>query len=174
MGLDNIHSLSKQGQNILQVELSDEGGQQQAARYQFHLDGEEEKFALHLEQRSGAQEDVMATGASGVPFSTADRDNDLAEDINCAELLSGTTPSLKLFTSSHRNKKNRLNKSQRRPFIKNTLLLQVVGGSAAAVSQTSMESIPEGRACSGDTSPEDRGCFQQSQRNRETLSRRLF
>ncbi|KAF3690748.1 Angiopoietin-related protein 4 Angiopoietin-like protein 4 Precursor [Channa argus] len=91
LGLENIHSLSKQGPYILQVELSDQSGQQQAARYQFQLDGEEEKFALHLKQEpsSGAQEEIMNTGASDLPFSTADRDNDLAADINCAQLLSG-------------------------------------------------------------------------------------
>ncbi|XP_044056033.1 angiopoietin-related protein 4-like, partial [Siniperca chuatsi] len=95
LGLENIHSLSKQGQYVLQVELSDWAGQQQqpavVARYQFQLDGEEKKFTLHLQQESssGVQEKIMKTGASGVPFSTADRDNDLAADINCAELLSG-------------------------------------------------------------------------------------
>lgn len=96
MGLENIHSLSKQGQYILQVELSDQAGEQQAARYRFELDGEEKKFALHLEQESSSvgQEDIMNTGASALPFSTADSDNDFAADVNCAQLLSGTTGSL--------------------------------------------------------------------------------
>ncbi|XP_040897219.1 angiopoietin-related protein 4-like [Toxotes jaculatrix] len=91
LGLEKIHSLSKQGQFVLQVELSDQAGEQPTAHYQFQLDGEEKKFALHLEQEtsSGAQEAIMTTGASGLPFSTADRDNDLAADLNCAELLSG-------------------------------------------------------------------------------------
>lgn len=90
MGLENIHSLAKQGQYLLQVELNDGAGQQQpAATYRFQLDGEDEKFALHLESVSGAQQEIMSTGASGLPFSTADRDNDLAADVNCAELLSG-------------------------------------------------------------------------------------
>lgn len=94
MGLENIHSLSKQGQYILQVELTDWAGQQlPVARYRFQLDGVEKKFTLHLEDESssGVQEKIMSTGASGLPFSTADRDNDLAADVNCAELLSGTT-----------------------------------------------------------------------------------
>lgn len=97
MGLENIHSLSKQGQHLLQVELSDWAGQEQAARYRVTVDGEEDKFALHLEHESssGVQEEIITTGASGVPFSTADRDNDLAADINCAELLSGKITSLK-------------------------------------------------------------------------------
>lgn len=51
-------------------------------------------FTLHLEDESSShvQEKIMPTGASGLPFSTADRDNDLAADTNCAELRSGTTP----------------------------------------------------------------------------------
>nr|XP_020467730.1 angiopoietin-related protein 4-like [Monopterus albus] len=91
LGLENIHSLSKQGQYILQVELSDQEGEQQAARYQFQVEGEEKMFALHLKQDSSSTvlEEIMNTGASGLPFSTADRDNDLVADINCAELLSG-------------------------------------------------------------------------------------
>ncbi|TMS20533.1 Angiopoietin-related protein 4 [Larimichthys crocea] len=96
LGLENIHSLSKQGQYILQVELvSGQAGeqqqQQQAAQYHFQLDGEEKKFTLHLQEESssGDQEKIMTTGTTGLPFSTADRDNDLAADINCAEQLSG-------------------------------------------------------------------------------------
>ncbi|XP_035032309.1 angiopoietin-related protein 4-like [Hippoglossus stenolepis] len=91
LGLENIRSLSTQGQYVLQVELSDRAGEQQTTRYQFNLDGEEKKYAVHLEQEAsaGVQEDIFTTGASGVSFSTADRDNDLAADANCAELLSG-------------------------------------------------------------------------------------
>ncbi|KAM6921889.1 angiopoietin-related protein 4-like [Xenentodon cancila] len=91
LGLDNIHSLSRQGQYSLQVDLSDEAGQQRTARYEFQLEGEEKMFALYLEEESSpdAQEKILTTGAVGRPFSTADRDNDLAADTNCAELLSG-------------------------------------------------------------------------------------
>lgn len=90
LGLENIHSLSRQGPYILQVELSDWAGEQQHnAQYQIKLDGEEKKFALHLESLSRLQEKIMTTGKSGLPFSTADRDNDLSADANCAELLSG-------------------------------------------------------------------------------------
>ncbi|XP_037627091.1 angiopoietin-related protein 4-like isoform X2 [Sebastes umbrosus] len=89
LGLENIHSLSRQGQYILQVELSDWAEEQkQEARYRLQLDGEEKKFALHLEQESSSGV-IMTTGESGLPFSTADSDNDLAADVNCAELHSG-------------------------------------------------------------------------------------
>ncbi|XP_054904837.1 angiopoietin-related protein 4-like [Poeciliopsis prolifica] len=91
LGLDHIHSISKQGQYVLHVELSDEAGRRQAARYWFQVDGEERQFALHLDldPSSGVQEGIESTGASGLPFSTADRDNDLDADANCAALLSG-------------------------------------------------------------------------------------
>ncbi|XP_041648282.1 angiopoietin-related protein 4-like [Cheilinus undulatus] len=88
LGLENIHSLSKQGQYILQVEVSD-GSELQTSHYGFKLDGEEKMFTLHLQPESENQEDIMKMGASGLPFSTADRDNDLVQDANCAELLSG-------------------------------------------------------------------------------------
>lgn len=92
MGLEKIRSVSKQGPHQLQVELSDGAGQQlPGARYRFQLDGEEEKFALHLEDEAPSPR--TSTGSSGIPFSTADRDNDLSEDVSCAKLLSGTTSS---------------------------------------------------------------------------------
>lgn len=90
LGLDNIHSLSKQGRYVLQVELSDEVGQQQEARYNFQLDGEEKMFALHLQKDSSSEAQEETLSAEGLPFSTADRDNDLTAEVNCAELLSGT------------------------------------------------------------------------------------
>lgn len=175
LGLENIHSLSKQGQYILQVELADWAGQQlPVARYRFQLDGEEKKFTLHLEDESssGVQEKIMSTGASGLPFSTADRDNDLAADVNCAELLSGTTSlapkpqhmQTKLSGWVHTSKT--ILGSSGLSFHKNALLLQVVGGSAIVASRTSMADIPEGRAHSGD---KDEGCFGRPQRDKTTL-----
>lgn len=91
MGLEKIHSVSKQGPYELRVELSDGAGPQlPVGRYRFQLDGEEQKFALHLEEETAST--PMSTGSSGIPFSTADRDNDLAVKVNCAKLLSGMTP----------------------------------------------------------------------------------
>lgn len=90
MGLENIHSLSQQGQKTLMVEFSDWRGEMQSVQYQFRLDGEENNYALHLQQGpTGGQEKALYTGASGLPFSTPDRDNDQRSDINCAKHLSG-------------------------------------------------------------------------------------
>lgn len=134
LGLENIHAISKQGSYILQVELTDGAGRQlPVARYRLRLDGEEEKFSLHLEEESssGVQEKVMSTRASGLPFSTVDRDNDLAAEVNCAELLSGAT-SLALRRLHSQTDQQRFKMWVLGSLLQTALLLQVVGGSAAA------------------------------------------
>ena len=92
LGLDRIHSLSNQGLYTLQVQLSDRTGEEQLVNYRFRLDGWEHDYALHLAPTNpaGVPAGAMATGDSGLPFSTADRDNDLSADVNCAKSLSGT------------------------------------------------------------------------------------
>ncbi|XP_061538821.1 angiopoietin-related protein 4-like [Phycodurus eques] len=91
LGLENIHAISEQGQYLLQVELTDWAGETQATHYRIQLDGEDKNYTLHLEEdsTSGVQGGGILTGASGLPFSTADRDSDLAADVNCADLHSG-------------------------------------------------------------------------------------
>ncbi|CAL8393282.1 unnamed protein product [Boreogadus saida] len=91
LGLDRIHSLSNQGRQTLQVQLSHRTGEEQLVNYRFRLDGPENDYALHLAPTNpaGVRAGAMATGASGLPFSTADRDNDLSADVNCAKSLSG-------------------------------------------------------------------------------------
>ena len=92
LGLDHIHSLSNQRLYTLQVQLSDRAGEEQLVNYHFRLDGPENDYALHLAPTNltGIPAGAMVTGASGFPFSTSDRDNDLSVDINCAKSLSGT------------------------------------------------------------------------------------
>ncbi|KAJ3599026.1 hypothetical protein NHX12_032989 [Muraenolepis orangiensis] len=89
LGLDHIHSLSNQGMYTLQLQLTDWTGEEKLVNYRFRLDGPESDYALHLESISptGVPEGGMATGASGMPFSTSDRDNDHSS--NCAKTLSG-------------------------------------------------------------------------------------
>lgn len=92
MGLDHIHALASQGRYLLRVELSDWRQQPpDVATYGFQLAGEEQQFALRLQEESSTQERLLTTGTSGLPFSTADRDSDSAADVNCAQLLSGAT-----------------------------------------------------------------------------------
>lgn len=91
LGLEHIHALASQGRYLLQVELSDGRQQLDVATYRFQLAGEEQQFALRLEDESSTQENLLSPGASGLPFSTADRDNDSAAGVNCAQLLSGAS-----------------------------------------------------------------------------------
>lgn len=65
-------------------------GEVQPVQYPFHLDGDENNYALHLGSREN-QESALHTGSSGLPFSTSDRDNDQRADLNCAQHLSGET-----------------------------------------------------------------------------------
>lgn len=91
LGLESIHAVSSQGPQLLQVELTSQTGQTHTARYRAQIDGEENKFALSLEPEAsaGAQEEILPRPTSALAFSTADSDNDLAADANCARLLSG-------------------------------------------------------------------------------------
>lgn len=155
MGLEKIRSVSKQGPYQLQVELSDGAGQQlPVARYLFRLDGEEQKFALHLEDEASPPQ--MSTGSSGIPFSTADRDNDLSEDVSCAKLLSGTTSSFRALMDG----------GTQTSHLHRLFLLQAVGGSAAAATGTSTADFPEGLAGRAESRREK--CFGR-QRDKDTL-----
>ncbi|XP_036410154.1 angiopoietin-related protein 4 [Megalops cyprinoides] len=90
LGLEKIRSLTKDGDYVLQVQLSDWKEDTQSIRYSFRLDGEENSYALHLKEASaGTLESALSTEPSGLPFSTLDRDNDQKADTNCAKLLSG-------------------------------------------------------------------------------------
>ncbi|CAL1593397.1 unnamed protein product [Knipowitschia caucasica] len=93
LGLEHMHALSSQGRHTLQMELSDWSGQSHVISSEFRLDGEEGQFSLHLSPQTGASVEglfsVAAPGSSsGLPFSTADQDNDQSTD-NCALKLSG-------------------------------------------------------------------------------------
>uniref|UniRef100_A0A8C6TP11 Angiopoietin like 4 n=1 Tax=Neogobius melanostomus TaxID=47308 RepID=A0A8C6TP11_9GOBI len=83
LGLDHIHALSSQGRCVLQMELSDRSGESHVTSSEFRLDGEERQFSLHLSPETGS------SGSSALPFSTADRDNDLSAGEHCAQIHSG-------------------------------------------------------------------------------------
>ncbi|XP_051985212.1 angiopoietin-related protein 4-like [Xyrauchen texanus] len=90
LGLEKIHSVSKGGNYILKVQFSDWRDESQTMTYPFHLKGEKSNYSLHiLERQAGNLESSLSTEASGVPFSTRDKDNDQKNDLNCAKQLSG-------------------------------------------------------------------------------------
>lgn len=90
LGLEKIHSLSKGGNYILNVQFSDWRDDVQTINYPFRLNGKESNYSLRiLGSPSGNLESSLSTETSGVPFSTRDKDNDQKNDLNCAKQLSG-------------------------------------------------------------------------------------
>ena len=92
MGLEKIHSIVKDGGYILNIKLSDWGGDLASIRLPFRLGGKETKYSLRIQKADAFStlETSLGTDAtSGLPFSTRDQDNDQKNDTNCAKHLSG-------------------------------------------------------------------------------------
>lgn len=92
LGLEKIHSIAKDGGYILNVKLSDWGGDVASISLPFRLGGEETKYSLQIQKADAFStlESSLGTDAtSGLPFSTRDQDNDQKTDTNCAKHLSG-------------------------------------------------------------------------------------
>lgn len=92
MGLEKIHSIAKHGGYILNIKLSDWGGDLATIRLPFRLGGEETKYSLQIQKADAFStlESSLGTDAtSDLPFSTHDQDNDQKNDTNCAKHLSG-------------------------------------------------------------------------------------
>lgn len=88
-----MHSISKGGDYILTIKLSDWSGDIASIRLPFHLGGAETKYSLQIQKADAFStlESSLGTDAtSGLPFSTRDQDNDQKKDTNCAKHLSGT------------------------------------------------------------------------------------
>ncbi|XP_070701776.1 angiopoietin-related protein 4 [Pempheris klunzingeri] len=92
MGLEKIHSIAKNGGYILNIKLSDWGGDLAAIRLPFQLGGEETKYSLRIQKTdafSTLESSLGIDATSDLPFSTRDQDNDQKTDTNCAKHLSG-------------------------------------------------------------------------------------
>lgn len=92
LGLEKIHSIAKHGGYILNIKLSDWGGDLATIRLPFRLGGEETKYSLQIQKADAFStlESSLGTDAtSDLPFSTHDQDNDQKNDTNCAKHLSG-------------------------------------------------------------------------------------
>ncbi|XP_019966323.2 angiopoietin-related protein 4 [Paralichthys olivaceus] len=92
LGLEKIHTITKDGGYILNIKLSDWGDDLASVRLPFKLGGEETKYSLQIQEVGtfSTLETSLGTDAStGLPFSTSDRDNDQKNDLNCAKHLSG-------------------------------------------------------------------------------------
>ncbi|KAM4552877.1 angiopoietin-related protein 4 [Odontesthes bonariensis] len=92
LGLENIHTIAKEGDYILNIKLSDWGDDSASVRFVFQLGGKDTKYSLFIQESGtfGTLESSLGTDAiPGLPFSTLDQDNDRKVDTNCARHLSG-------------------------------------------------------------------------------------
>ncbi|RUS77533.1 hypothetical protein EGW08_014717 [Elysia chlorotica] len=84
LGNDNIHTITSTGKYELRVDLKYKGQSKFANYGKFSIDGEEEKYKLHVGSYSGTAGDSLTRVHNGQKFSTFDQDNDTGPDFHCA------------------------------------------------------------------------------------------
>ncbi|CAG5896905.1 angiopoietin-related protein 4 [Menidia menidia] len=92
LGLENIHTIAKDGDYILNIKLSDWGDEIASVRFPFQLGGKETKYSLLIQETGTFSTLESSLGTDAIPgllFSTRDQDNDQKTDTNCAKHLSG-------------------------------------------------------------------------------------
>ncbi|XP_055007603.1 angiopoietin-related protein 4 [Boleophthalmus pectinirostris] len=91
LGLEKMHSISKDGGYVLNIAMSDWNGDLASVRLPFTLGGPSSKYALYVKKEGpfSPLESSLGPDANALPFSTFDQDNDLKSDANCAMNLSG-------------------------------------------------------------------------------------
>ncbi|XP_067825685.1 tenascin isoform X2 [Heptranchias perlo] len=82
LGLENLHKITSQGHYQLRVDFRDEGDSAYALYDRFLITDSRSRYKLHVGAYSGTAGDSL-TYHHGRPFSTRDRDNDVAVT-NCA------------------------------------------------------------------------------------------
>ncbi|XP_078406452.1 tenascin isoform X3 [Cetorhinus maximus] len=82
LGLENLHKITSQSQYQLRVDFRDEGDSAYAVYDKFLVSDSKSRYKLHVGGYSGNAGDSL-TYHNGRPFSTKDRDNDVAVT-NCA------------------------------------------------------------------------------------------
>ncbi|XP_019751887.1 angiopoietin-related protein 4 [Hippocampus comes] len=92
LGLEKIHAIAKDADYVLKIQLSDWGDDSASVRLPFRLGGAETGYSLRVREAgafSPLESSLGPDAASGLPFSTRDRDNDRKKESNCARHLSG-------------------------------------------------------------------------------------
>uniref|UniRef100_A0A8C6SZ01 Angiopoietin-like 4 n=1 Tax=Neogobius melanostomus TaxID=47308 RepID=A0A8C6SZ01_9GOBI len=92
LGLEKMHSIAKDDGYILNLGMSDWNGDLASVRLPFSLGGPDTKYSLYIKKEgafSPLENSLGPDATNGLPFSTADQDNDRKADANCAANLSG-------------------------------------------------------------------------------------
>ncbi|XP_043575879.1 tenascin isoform X3 [Chiloscyllium plagiosum] len=82
LGLENLHKITSQGHYQLRVDFRDEGDSAYAVYDRFLISDAKSRYKLHIGRYNGTAGDSLSYH-QGRPFSTRDRDNDVAVT-NCA------------------------------------------------------------------------------------------
>ncbi|XP_059850446.1 tenascin-like isoform X5 [Hypanus sabinus] len=82
LGLENLHKITSEGNYELRVDLRDQGDTAYAIYDKFSISDARSRYKLHIGEYRGTAGDSL-TYHQGRPFSTRDRDNDVAVT-NCA------------------------------------------------------------------------------------------
>ena len=89
IGNDKIHRLTKRKNMMIRFDLEDFDGNKAYAEYRtFYIDGEIDKYKLHVGSYSGTAGDSFSS-TNGLQFSTKDRDNDSNGSGSCANAFHG-------------------------------------------------------------------------------------
>ncbi|KAM3912073.1 ficolin-1-B-like [Leptodactylus fuscus] len=101
LGNENIHLLTSTGNLQLRVDLEDFNNNRTYATYSdFRLDGESEKYTLHLGKFTGGTAGDSLSLHRNKKFSTIDNDNDSSKRVSCAEFYSAAWWHTACFDSS--------------------------------------------------------------------------
>ncbi|XP_010135384.1 PREDICTED: angiopoietin-related protein 3 [Buceros rhinoceros silvestris] len=84
LGLNKTYSITKQGNYILRIELQDWKDNKRYIQYAFTLGGPDTDYTLQLSRISGSIPNALPEQTE-LRFSTADRDTDIINDLNCPE-----------------------------------------------------------------------------------------
>ncbi|XP_072096765.1 tenascin isoform X13 [Mobula birostris] len=82
LGLENLHKITSEGYYELRVDLQDQGDTAYATYDKFSISDAKSRYKLHIGEYRGTAGDSLSYH-QGRPFSTRDRDNDVAVT-NCA------------------------------------------------------------------------------------------
>ncbi|XP_072908183.1 tenascin isoform X5 [Hemitrygon akajei] len=82
LGLENLHKITSEGHYALRVDLRDQGDTAYAIYDKFSISDARSRYKLHIGEYNGTAGDSLSYH-QGRPFSTRDRDNDVAVT-NCA------------------------------------------------------------------------------------------
>lgn len=90
LGLENIYALTQETPMVLRIDLEDWEGTKRWAKYEnFSISGADDNYRISFDAYEGGDAGDALSYHNGMMFTTYDRDNDKAKNINCARVHCG-------------------------------------------------------------------------------------